>query len=333
MGRRPRKLDPTASAAALFGAKVRKHREANGWSQDQLGEKVYCTGDMISKIELAHRTPSWQIATECDRLFGTEQYFRELWHLVNKETLPERFRPYPDLEAEATVIRTFGLALIPGLLQTESYAREVLRCGRFPEKTDQLLAARMKRQEVLARTDPPLLWVVLDEFVLHRMIGGPEVMRAQLAHLIELAQRMTVTIQIIPAGRGAYAGLSGYLTLLSFDEGPDVVYLDDQVGGHLIEETATVGTCGISFDRIRASALSQEESLELLKTLWERLTHMSTIDWRKSSYSTGEGECVEVAALPAGAVGVRDSKNPDGPRLTLSRHAFRTLLNRARGQR
>src|ERR687895_1985920 len=95
MGRRPRKLDPTASAAALFGAKVRKHREANGWTQEQLGEKVYCTGDLISKIELAVRSPSQQISAEFDRLFGTGEYFQELWHLVNKETLPERFRPTP----------------------------------------------------------------------------------------------------------------------------------------------------------------------------------------------------------------------------------------------
>jgi transcriptional regulator with XRE-family HTH domain len=270
MGRRPRTLDPTASAAALFGAKVRKHREANGWTQDQLGEKVFCTGDLISKIELAIRTPSREMAADFDRLFGTGEYFQELWHLVNKETLPERFRPYPDLEAEANIIRMFGLALVPGLLQTENYAREVFRTDWPPEKADQLLATRMKRQEILARSDPPLLWVVLDEFVLHRMIGGAKFMREQLAHLIELAQRPSVTIQIVPAGRGAYAGLTGYLTLLSFDEGTDVVYLDDQVGGQLIEETATVGACGISFDRIRASALSQEESFELLKTLWER---------------------------------------------------------------
>jgi transcriptional regulator with XRE-family HTH domain len=271
MGRRPRKLDPTASAAALFGAKVRKHREAGGWTQEQLGEKVYCTGDLISKIELAVRTPSQQIATEFDRLFGTGEYFQELWHLVNKETLPEWFRPYPDLEAEATSIRTFALALIPGLLQTEAYARQVFRIDQSAEKVDQLLAARMKRQEVLARTEPPLLWVVLDEFVLHRMIGGPEVMREQLAHLIEVEQRTNITVQIVPVGRGAYAGLDGYLTLLGFDEGPDILYLDDQVGGHLIEETARVDACGIQFDRIRASAMSQEESMKLLKTLLEKL--------------------------------------------------------------
>jgi hypothetical protein len=87
-----------------------------------------------------------------------------------------------------------------------------------------------------------------------------------------------VTIQIVPADRGAYAGLTGYLTLLSFDQGPDVAYLDDQVGGHLIEETVAVDACRISFDRIRASALSQEESLEVLKTLWER--HNPHVDSR-----------------------------------------------------
>jgi transcriptional regulator with XRE-family HTH domain len=122
-------------AAALFGAKVRKRREVNGWTQEQLGEKVFCTGDMISKVEL--------------------------WHLVNKETLPEWFRPYPEIEAEATSIRTFGLALIDGLLQTEAYAREIFRTGQTPEKLDQLLATRMKRQEILARSAPTRLWVVL----------------------------------------------------------------------------------------------------------------------------------------------------------------------------
>jgi hypothetical protein len=129
----------------------------------------------------------------------------------------------------------------------------------------------MKRQEILTRSEPPLLWVVLDEFVLHRTIGGPELMRAQLTHLIQMAQRPNVTIQIVPTGRGAYAGLGGYLTMLGFEEGPDVVYMDDHAGGRMIEEAAAVAACGIQFDRIRASALSQEESLELLKSLLERL--------------------------------------------------------------
>jgi transcriptional regulator with XRE-family HTH domain len=269
MGRRPRKLDPTASAAALFGAKVRKHREAQGWSQQQLGDKVFCTGDLISKIELAVRSPSQQLAAEFDRLFGTGEYFQELWHLVNKETLPDWFRPYPELEAEATTIRTFGLALIHGLLQTEDYAREIFRTGQASEKLDQLLAARMKRQEILARGAPPRLWVVLDERALHSDVGGSEVMRGQVAHLIELAQLPNITIQIVPDGRGAYLGLNGPITILTFEEGPDVAYFDNQVGGQLVEEAAAVEKCEVRFELIRASALSQEESLELLKASLE----------------------------------------------------------------
>jgi transcriptional regulator with XRE-family HTH domain len=271
MGRRPRKLDPTASAAALFGAKVRKHREANGWTQEQLGEKVFCTGDLISKIELALRAPSQDMAADFDRLFGTGEYFQELWHLVNKETLPDWFRPYPDLEAEAGTVRTFGLALIHGLLQTEDYAREIFRTGQTPEKLDQRLAARMKRQEILARGTPPRLWVVLDEKALRADVGGPEVMKGQLAHLIDLAQRPNITIQIVPDGRGAYLGLNGPITILGFDEGPDVAYFDNQAGGQLVEEAAAVEKCEVRFELIRASALSQEESLELLKTSLEKL--------------------------------------------------------------
>jgi transcriptional regulator with XRE-family HTH domain len=271
MGRRPRKLDPTASAAALFGAKVRKHREANGWTQDQLGEKMFCTGDLISKIELAQRTPSDTMAAAFDRTFRTGDYFQDLWHLVNKEALPEWFRPYPDLEAEAGAIRTFGLVLIHGLLQTEDYAREVISTGQAPDKLDQILAARMKRQEILARGKPPRLWVVLDEKALRCDVGGPEVMRGQIAHLIELARRPYITIQIVPEGRGAYVGLTGPITILSFDEGPDVAYLESQVGGQLIEEAAKVDDCAVRFDLIRASALPQQESLELLEAILENL--------------------------------------------------------------
>ncbi|HEU5157512.1 MAG TPA: helix-turn-helix transcriptional regulator [Streptosporangiaceae bacterium] len=271
MGRRPRKLDPTASAAALFGAKVRKHREAQGWSQEQLGEKVFCTGDLISKIELAVRSPSQQMAAAFDRLFGTGEYFQELWHLVNKETLPDWFRPYPDLEAEASSIRTFGFGLIDGLLQTEDYAREIFLTGQTPEKLDQLLATRMKRQEILTRSAPPRLWGVLDERALCTGVGGPEVMKAQIVHLIELAQRPNITVQIVPDGRGAYLGLNGPITILSFDEGPDVAYFDNQAGGQLVEEAATVEGCAVRFELIRASALSQEESLELLETILESL--------------------------------------------------------------
>jgi transcriptional regulator with XRE-family HTH domain len=271
MGRRPRKLDPTASAAALFGAKVRKHREASGWTQDQLGEQVFCTGDLISKIELAIRAPSWQLATECDRLFGTGEYFRELWHLVNKETLPDWFRPYPDLESEAGTIRIFALAFLHGLLQTEDYAREVFRTGQHPEKLDQLLATRMKRQEILTRSTPPRLWVVLDEKTLRSDVGGPEVMKGQLAHLIELAQRPNITIQIVRDRSGAYIGLMGSITLLSFDEGPDVAYGEGQIGGQLVEETAKVADCTVRFELIRASAMPQRESLALLKEILESL--------------------------------------------------------------
>lgn len=271
MGRRPRPLDPAASAAALFGAKLRKHREAEGWTQEQLGERVLCVGDQISKVELAKRTPSWQLAVELDRVFGTGETFQELWPLVNKETLPEWFRPYPDLEAEATTIRIFGLALIHGLLQTEAYAREIFLSGHNPDNVDQLLTTRMRRQEILDRKNPPRLWVVLDEKAVRCPVGGAKVRRDQTVHLVELAKRPNITLQIVPDGRGAYLGLSGPITILSFDDGPDVLYLEGQTGGQIIKEAAMVEMCSLRFELIRSSALPREESLGLLTKSLESL--------------------------------------------------------------
>lgn len=271
MGRRPQPLDPASSAAALFGAKLRKQREAQGWTQEQLGEKVFCTGDQISKIELAKRTPSWELAVALDRIFGTGEAFQELWPLVNRETLPEWFRPYPELEAEASSARTFGLALIHGLMQTESYAREIIRTGEMPDKLDQLLATRMRRQEILDRKEPPRIWAVLDEKAIRSPVGGPGVMREQIAHLIELTQRPNITLQIVPDQRGAYVGLVGSITILSFDDGPDVLNLEGQIGGHLVKEPATVKRCNLRFELIKSSALSREESLELLTKILESM--------------------------------------------------------------
>lgn len=271
MGRRPRPLDPTASAAALFGAKLRKHREAQGWTQEQLGDQVFCIGDQISKVELAKHTPSEDLAADLDRVLRTGETFQELWPLVNKETLPEWFRPYPELEAEASAIRTFGLALIHGLLQTEAYAREIFRTGHNPENLDQRLTTRMRRQEILDRKDPPRLWVVLDEKAIRCPVGGTDVMRDQVTRLVELAQRPNITLQIVPHIRGAYLGLTGPITILSFDDGPDVLYLEGQTGGQLVKEAATVEKCDLRFELIRSSALPREESLTLLTKILESL--------------------------------------------------------------
>ncbi|RAY15941.1 XRE family transcriptional regulator [Actinomadura craniellae] len=269
MGRRPKELDPTASAAALLGAKVRRFREERGWSQEELGTKVFCTGDMISKIELARRMPAWDTTVAFDRVFGTGEYFQELWKLAKNEILPTWFRPYADLEPEANSICIFSLTLVHGLLQTEAYATEVLRSNQEPDRLEQLVDVRMKRQEILNREDPPMLWVVLDEMLLHRQIGTGEVMKDQLRHLIELSQRPNVTIQVVPADRGSYPGLAGPLTILGFKEDPDAAYAEAHGGGQLIEEDSAVEYLQIRFDRIRASALSQEESLELLRKILE----------------------------------------------------------------
>jgi hypothetical protein len=127
----------------------------------------------------------------------------------------------------------------------------------------------MKRQEVLDRIPPPRLWVVLDERVLRQPIGGSAVMRTQLAHLLHCVERPNITIQVVPSGRGAYLGLLGSVTLLTAENGTDAAYVEGQAGGQLIEDVTTVENCEIRFDMIRSSALSKEESMELLKEITE----------------------------------------------------------------
>lgn len=269
MGRRAKKLKPTTSASGLLGTKLRKHRERMGWTQDELGAMTCYTGDQISKIELGKRMPSWKAVVEFDRLFGTGEYFQDMWLLADQETLPVWFRPYAELEGEAREVRTFGLSLIHGLFQTEEYATDVLSVGRDPEEVARHVAARMKRQEILDRKGAMRFWVVLDETVLHRPTNRPGVMKGQIAHLIELAQRPDITVQIIPASRGPYMGLVGPITILSFDDRPDAVFFEDQLGGRLVEGADAVKQSGTRFELIRASALPWEESLDLLLALLE----------------------------------------------------------------
>ena len=141
--------------------------------------------------------------------------------------------------------------MVPGLLQTEEYARAVLSSGPplVASKIDEYVAARMEPQRILARPKPPLLWVVLDEAVLRRTIGGANVMRAQLAHLVEAAISSYVVLQVLPFSSGPQAGLSGAFTILVFDDGPPAVWTDGPASGQLVHGSDEVSDCLTRYDR------------------------------------------------------------------------------------
>lgn len=175
--------------------------------------------------------------------------------------------PLAEIEARATLLRVFELA-VPGLLQTEDYARAVLRTwpGISAERVEELVAARMQRQAILDSDEPPTLVVLLDEPILTRTVGGLEVMRVQLEALADAAQRPKVVVQVAPLSSGAVAGLGGMFIVASLaDTGGDVLYFETILRGHVTDGVEEVAGSITAFEAARTEALSPEASLDLIR--------------------------------------------------------------------
>ncbi|MCQ4084627.1 helix-turn-helix transcriptional regulator [Streptomyces sp. RB6PN25] len=257
--------DPTSSTLAFFGSELRLRREAAGLSQTELARLVHCAPSLLSKIESAKRVPKEDMAELCDCALGTDGFFGRLWPVMIRNAYPAWFRPFVDLEQQAVAIRSFEMQFVPGLLQTEEYARAILAGGRPDSvKLEELVVARMHRQRVLSRDDPPRLWVILDETAIRRRIGGAAVMRAQLARLLEAAQIPRIVVQVVPFDVRNHPVLTGAFWTFSFDEGPDVVHMDSFYEGQLRAEPEVVAATHHAYDLLRALALSPEASADLI---------------------------------------------------------------------
>ncbi|MFY1624014.1 DUF5753 domain-containing protein [Micromonospora sp. WMMD735] len=161
---------------------------------------------------------------------------------------------------------SFQPLVVPGLLQTEGYARELFeRASHFlGDEVEQQVAARLARQEILHRASPPLFVAVLDHTVLERPVGGPKVMREQLLHLREIGDRPRVHLHLVPRGTGAYPGLNGAFVIATPPEGDDVAYLDNQLHGSIIERTADVHSLRRTWESVRAEALPHGATIKLI---------------------------------------------------------------------
>ncbi|MFB7264018.1 helix-turn-helix domain-containing protein [Streptomyces nojiriensis] len=275
-----RELDPSASPLDYYGYELRRLREQAGLKQAQLGEIIFCTGSLICQIETTKRVPTRDFSERVDAALGTGGVFSRLVGLVLRSVLPTWFQPYAEMEARASYISTFQAQLVYGLLQTPAYARAVLG-ARTEGDLDGKVAARMDRQRILDREDPPLMWVVMSEAVLHQEIGGREVMRNQLAHLLEQQRREWVKVQILPFEAGAHAGLQGEITLLRFDGDPDIVYTEDFVQGHMTANPQALKEGSLRYDHLQASALSVEDSAaRIARVMEERYGHHPEPDGR-----------------------------------------------------
>ncbi|MGJ3559439.1 helix-turn-helix domain-containing protein [Streptomyces sp. INA 01156] len=261
-------LDPTASPLDYYGWELRRQREAHGLKQGQLGEIIFCTGSLICQIETTKKIPTRDFSERVDAALGTDGLFSRLIGLVLRSQLPTWFQPYAEMEVKAAYISTYQAQLVYGLLQTEEYARAVFSV-EDRSKVDEMVAARMERQRILKRDQPPALWVILDEAALLRDIGERDVMRRQLAHLLSFEDNPWVQVQILPFLTGQHTGMMGSFNLLRFDDDPDLFYMDGYDQGHMTANPDVIKERSVGYARLQASALSPEDSARLITRVME----------------------------------------------------------------
>ena len=266
-------IDPSASMAALFGARVRRLRTAAGLTQAELGDRTHVVSTRITQIERASGAkPTLELARALDAALGAEDLLVELWPYVYREAFPDWSRKFMEYAERAVVIRQYAAHVVPGLLQTEDYARAVLGLDALLDGEEQLeerVSARMARQERLGSPDRPELCVILDEAVLRRPIGGHAVMRKQLARLLGAAEGRHTTVQVLPFDQGGHEAMGGSLTILFLPDGSEVAYTEGSDYGQLIEEPANVSRYKVIYDRLRAAALPPVMSLDMIRSAME----------------------------------------------------------------
>ncbi|MFI1399281.1 Scr1 family TA system antitoxin-like transcriptional regulator [Streptomyces sp. NPDC020681] len=261
-------LDPSASPLDYYGYELRRYREAAGLTQKQLGAVISYTGSLVGQIETARKLPTAEFSERVDVALGTGGLLSRLLGLVLRSQLPAWFQQVAELEARATEVFTFHTHLVHGLLQTEAYARAVL--GTLDKsKLDDRTAVRLARQRILDKEQPPVLWAIVGEAALYQAIGGPEVMRGQLAHLLSYEEDPRVNIQVLPYATGAHAGLTGPFDLFRFVGDPSIVYTEGYGAGHPTANPDTFKDCSLRYDHLQAAALSIPDSAKLIRLVME----------------------------------------------------------------
>ncbi|MEO3817761.1 helix-turn-helix transcriptional regulator [Plantactinospora sp. B24E8] len=240
---------------------VRRAMAELGETAESLAEKLGVDSKTVGRWVSPGRIPQPRHRTAAAEALGRD--VEELWpEALRRRDLPW-FRPWAEIERDATALRSFQNSVIPGLLQTEAYARAVLSSGPLGgDEVDGHVATRLKRQvNVFDRPRPPLTVFVIDEMALRR--GHPEIMHPQLDHLVEMAQRPFVMVHVLPLHAGLHPGQAGAFVLASLDGRPDEAYLDDQAEGRV--SSKHVAGLWRTWDTLRSLALPRDQSIALLK--------------------------------------------------------------------
>ncbi|WP_255951366.1 helix-turn-helix domain-containing protein [Streptomyces odontomachi] len=261
------------AAWEFFGAELKRQREEAGFTQVELGARVFVSGAYIGQFEQAIRKPQVDIADRIDEVLQTDGFFGRLCRkLIDGSRYAKYFAAAAELEAIATKICDFAPAVVPGLLQTPTYARALVRAENpfaTEEFVEETVRARIDRSHILKSTTRPSYWVIMHECVLRIPVGGPLVMAEQLQHVIALIRSQAALVQVLPFAAGAHAAMGKMMWLMEFEEAPPTAYTEAVYSGNLLDDPAVVRRVQEFYDLLRAAALSPEASLALIESAAE----------------------------------------------------------------
>ncbi|GAB3666563.1 helix-turn-helix transcriptional regulator [Actinocorallia lasiicapitis] len=257
-------IDPKSSLWAWLAYDLWFYRTQRGLSLAQVALIVRVTRGAVSNWEAGRMRPSEKCLKLLDDAWTTGGHFERLYLFACTGHDPHWFAQYVQYEMAAEGIKIFHGKSVPLLLQTEAYAQGVLLAAGHVHEADATIKARMKRQEILYRTDPPYLWVLIDQEVLESCVGSREVMREQMAHLLKLSRMPRVCIRVVPRSAGWHPGNDGPFQVLKV-HGREAAYAGAQIGGRLIEAGDQADILAVRFDQIGAMALSRDASRDLFE--------------------------------------------------------------------
>jgi transcriptional regulator with XRE-family HTH domain len=251
-----------------YGEWLKAQREAAGLTQQALADAAIMTRSHIAHIEAGRRVPTRDDARRLDKALNTGNVLSSFRPQQDDDAIADHFESARQLEQQATEIREFAMSSVPGILQTEAYARAVLGTmypPRSDEERDRHVVARTQRSKILSDSVTPVVWALIDESALRRPVGGPAVMAEQIMHIVRLVERSRIRAHVLPVGLGAHPLMLGMLSLMWFEDQPPAAYSEGTFTGKVHDSPALVHRLQGMYDLALADALPQKESLALMR--------------------------------------------------------------------
>ncbi|MGW6557121.1 helix-turn-helix domain-containing protein [Streptomyces hydrogenans] len=262
--------DPSSGILRVFGRQLKRFRVRAGVERSEFGARLGYSASTIAAYEQGRRVPPPRFIDQADELLDAGEVLKEMKEEVARAQYPAFFRDAAKLEAEAVELHVYATQVTPGLLQTEECARAVFGMWRplvDEEIIEQRIAARLARQEIFSRRPHPHMSFVIEEAALHKRLGGNQVWRGQLEHILLISQSRNVEIQVMPLDREEHAGLAGPFTLMELKDGRRIAYAEVQSDSRLHTERGKVRELEATYGSLRAQALTPWESQALIEKL------------------------------------------------------------------